>query len=44
MVGVRHCARLVGETRHANAIARIERDTEQLLKRDTGNFNAGRIR
>jgi hypothetical protein len=29
---------------YANAIARIERDTEQLLKRDTGNFNAGRIR
>ena len=29
---------------YANAIARIERDTEQLLNRDAGNFNAGRIR
>ena len=29
---------------YANAIARIERDTEQLLNRDSGNFNAGRIR
>ena len=29
---------------YANAIARIERDTEQLLRRDAGDFNAGRIR
>jgi hypothetical protein len=28
---------------YANAIARIERDTEQLLRRDAESFNAGRI-